>query len=184
VGEGAFGKVILGKHKQTGDIVAIKLISKQQIQDLGKIKSVFREKDLLFELRHKLIIKLIGVSQDADHLYFVFEACQNGDFADLLNNYGKFDMPIVKIYAAQMVQALAFLQSKDVMHRDLKPQNMLLDDKMNLKFVSLRKLTVRRLTLVTQKRSLTCRSTRKKRKPRRRTHSSKGLKHKCSPTCR
>lgn len=66
----------------------------------------------------------------------MFENCENGDFADLLNNYGKFDMQICRIYAAQMVQALAYLQSKDVMHRDLKPQNMLLDENMNLKIVS------------------------------------------------
>jgi serine/threonine protein kinase len=64
VGEGAFGKVILGKHKQTQHMVAIKQISQQQINELGKVRSIYREKDLLFELDHQFIIKLIGVTMD------------------------------------------------------------------------------------------------------------------------
>ena len=62
VGEGAYGKVILGKHKKTGQIAAIKQISKQQIEELGKVRSIFRERDLLLELDHPLIIKLLGIS--------------------------------------------------------------------------------------------------------------------------
>ena len=91
---------------------------------------------MLFELDHPFIIKLRGVSKDDEYLYFIFDNCENGDFADLISRYGKLSVDITRIYAAQLVQCLFYLQSKEVMHRDLKPQNMLLDDRMNLKVVS------------------------------------------------
>jgi serine/threonine protein kinase len=117
--------------------VAIKQIEKQQIQQVGKTRSVFREKDLLFELDHPFIIKLLGVAQDETLLYFIFENCENGDFADMIAKRNKLSIEVTRIYAAQIVQVLAYLQSKEVMHRDLKPQNMLLDQNMNIKIVRL-----------------------------------------------
>jgi serine/threonine protein kinase len=52
---------------------------------LGKTRSVFRERDLLQELDHPFIIKLLYVTKDEDFLYFIFENCENGDFADLIS---------------------------------------------------------------------------------------------------
>jgi serine/threonine protein kinase len=75
---------MLSRVKATGEIVAIKIVSKDLITKLGKTRSVFREKDLLTELQHHFIIKLIAVSMDDDILYFVFESCENGDLADLI----------------------------------------------------------------------------------------------------
>jgi serine/threonine protein kinase len=70
-------------------------------------------------------------------LYFIFENCENGDFADMIAKRNKLSIEVTRIYAAQIVQVLAYLQSKEVMHRDLKPQNMLLDQNMNIKIVRL-----------------------------------------------
>ena len=64
------------------------------------MRSVFREKDLLFELQHPFIIKLKGVSMDDTYLYFIFENCENGDFADLISRYGKLTLEITRIYTA------------------------------------------------------------------------------------
>ena len=58
---------------------------------------------------------------DGENLYFVFENCENGDMADLIQARRKFDLEVTRIYAAQIVQTFEFLQSKQVMHRDLKP---------------------------------------------------------------
>ena len=75
---------MLSRIKATGEIVAIKIVSKDLITKLGKTRSVFREKDLLTELQHHFIIRLIAVAMDDDNLYFVFESCENGDLADLI----------------------------------------------------------------------------------------------------
>jgi 3-phosphoinositide dependent protein kinase-1 len=73
---------------------------------------------------------------DDDNLFFVFENCENGDLADLIQQRKSLSLEVTRIYAAQMVQCLEYLQNKEVMHRDLKPQNLMLDADMNIKFVS------------------------------------------------
>jgi len=70
---------------------------------------------------HPNIIKLFGTATDDDKLYFIFEPCKNGDLADLLGTYGKLDLRIVKLYTAQLVHTLQYLQKNEIMHRDLKP---------------------------------------------------------------
>jgi serine/threonine protein kinase len=64
--------------------VAIKQVNQMKIAELGKTRSIFRERDLLQELNHPFIIKLLCVTMDDQFLYFIFENCENGDFADLL----------------------------------------------------------------------------------------------------
>ena len=121
VGQGAFGKVMLSRIKATGEVVAVKIVNKELIQKLGKTRSIFRERDLLNELQHPFIIKLIAVTMDDENLYFVFENCETGDLADLIQTRKSFSLEVTRIYAAQMVQCLDYLQKKEVMHRDLKP---------------------------------------------------------------
>ena len=64
LGQGAYGKVILSTEKATGTTVAIKEVNKEQILQLGKQRHIFREKELLFEMDHPFIIKLLGTTQD------------------------------------------------------------------------------------------------------------------------
>lgn len=70
---------------------------------MGKTKHVFREKNLLTELRHHFVIKLLETTMDEENLYFVFENCENGDLADLLTKRHKFSLEVTRIYAAQLV---------------------------------------------------------------------------------
>jgi len=65
VGQGAYGKVMLCRNKMSGDLVAIKCVSQEQIRDLGKTRHIFREKDLLMEMKHQFIINLISTTMDA-----------------------------------------------------------------------------------------------------------------------
>ena len=84
LGQGAYGKVILSTEKATGTTVAIKEVNKEQILTLGKQRHIFREKELLFEMDHPFIIKLLGTTQDDKNLYFVFENCANSDLTQLI----------------------------------------------------------------------------------------------------
>ena len=77
-------------------------MSKDWVAKLNKIRHVFRERDLLFEMNHSFIIKLLSVNMDEDNLNFIFEHCKNGDLATMLYKQ-KLDIRIVKIYAAQLV---------------------------------------------------------------------------------
>jgi len=105
----------------------------------------------------------LSTTIDDENLYFIFENCENGDLAELIQTRKKLSLEVTRIYAAQMVQTFEFLQSKSVMHRDLKPQNILLDENLNLKFVSHQSFNFR-LTLGMQRKreSLLCQTRRLK----------------------
>jgi len=94
---------MLSRFKSDGKVVAIKTVSKDQITKLGKTRHVFREKELLAELDHPFIIKLMGTTMDDQNLYFVFENCENGDLNDLITKRKTLSMEVTRIYAAQMV---------------------------------------------------------------------------------
>ena len=89
LGQGAFGKVFLATDNTSKQTVAIKEVSKKQIQELGKVRHIFREKNLLNEMDHPFIIKLVGTDQDDNSLFFIFENCANGDLANLIQQRGK-----------------------------------------------------------------------------------------------
>lgn len=92
LGQGAYGKVILCTEKATGTTVAIKEVNKEQILNLGKQRHIFREKELLFDMDHPFIIKLLGTTQDDNNLYFVFENCANSDLTQLITERSKSDI--------------------------------------------------------------------------------------------
>eukprot|EP00347_Sterkiella_histriomuscorum_P019665 403340754 len=116
-------------------MVAIKSVSQKRILELDKTRSVFREKQLLSELQHPYIVKLITTLKDEENLYFVFEHCNKGSLNDLVAKKKKLDERIVRQYLAQLVSVLDYLQQKKVMHRDLKPQNIMIDDNYNIKII-------------------------------------------------
>ena len=100
------------------------------------MRHVYREKELLNILKHQNIIELVGTFQDEDHLYFLFEHAENGMLEDLIKMCKRrLGEDLIKIYMAQLVNFLEFMQEKGVMHRDLKPQNIMLDQDYNIKVI-------------------------------------------------
>ena len=84
LGEGAYGKVNLATEKKTQRAVAIKEVNKKKISDVGLEHHIFREKNILMELKeHPNIIELLGTCQDSENLYFIFEVSTNGTLSEL-----------------------------------------------------------------------------------------------------
>ena len=109
-----------------------------RICEINKDKAVLREKDLLDHLRNKNehIIKLCSTFKDDKNLYFVFEHAANGSLDDMIKACrGKLGEPIVRILFAQLINFLEFMQEENIMHRDLKPMNIMLSDKFNMKVI-------------------------------------------------
>merc|ERR1719336_3632190 len=86
-------------------------------------------------MNHPFIIKLLGTTKDETNLYFVFENCTGGDLANLIQERRSLDVRLVRLYAAQLVHVLEYMQSLLIMHRDLKPQNIMLDQHFNIKII-------------------------------------------------
>lgn len=150
LGRGAYGLVHLATEKATGKVVALKSVSMNQILELGKMRHILREKDLLNSLQHTNIIQLIStfkVSQissifnsvlykDEENLYFVFEHAENGTLDDFVKQCkGRPGEDLVKVLMAQLVNFMEYMQQENVMHRDLKPGNIMIDSNYNIKII-------------------------------------------------
>lgn len=131
IGKGAFSTIYKGKHKDTGKYYAIKEIS---FENLEKIRdSIKREFTLMKNLNHKNIIKLHEVFFDNDekNIYLVIDYFPKGDFAKFLNGKALKEK-YAKKYMRQLVEGLRYLYNKQILHRDLKPQNILVSETGNL----------------------------------------------------
>lgn len=132
IGEGTYGIVYKAKDLQTSEIVALKKIRLEN-EDEGVPSTAIREISLLKECDHPNIVKLKNIVFEKDNLFLIFEYL---DF-DLKKFMDKQTTPLpqnlVKIFLFQMVNAIAYCHSQRILHRDLKPQNLLIDQDNNLK---------------------------------------------------
>ncbi|RXG62163.1 Cyclin-dependent-like kinase 5 [Armadillidium vulgare] len=132
IGEGTYGTVFKAKNRETQEIVALKRVRLDD-DDEGVPSSALREICLLKELKHKNIVRLHDVLHSERKLTLVFEHCDQDlkKYFDSLN--GEIDPDIVKAFMFQLLRGLEFCHSKNVLHRDLKPQNLLINKNGELK---------------------------------------------------
>ncbi|KNE66416.1 CMGC/CDK protein kinase [Allomyces macrogynus ATCC 38327] len=133
IGEGTYGVVFRAQHRATGKVVALKRIRLDAEAD-GIPATALRETSLLLELRHPNIVPLEGVALNAPNLFLVFEFL-DGDLKMFMERYR--DRPLradmTQSFLYQLLDALQYCHQRGIMHRDLKPQNILIDAKLNLK---------------------------------------------------
>uniref|UniRef100_A0AAQ4RZK7 non-specific serine/threonine protein kinase n=1 Tax=Gasterosteus aculeatus aculeatus TaxID=481459 RepID=A0AAQ4RZK7_GASAC len=125
IGHGAFAVVFKGRHKEKRDwVVAVKCINKK---NLAKSQSLLgKEIKILKELKHENIVRLLDYQEMGGCVYLVMEYCNGGDLAEYLHSKGTLREDTIRVFLQQIGQAMKVLQSKDILHRDLKPQNILL----------------------------------------------------------
>jgi len=125
IGKGSFGRVFLGEY--LGTEVAVKQIYRDETQkdELEK----FLERELaICKLSHPNIVQLIGLCMNEKYVYLVTEYIPGGDLrSHLKNSGGKLDWDIKLKIALDIARSMAFLHSKDIIHRDLKSKNLLVD---------------------------------------------------------
>lgn len=124
LGEGTYGVVYKALDKQTQEIVALKRI-RLEVEDEGIPSTALREISLLRELSHENIVKLMDCVQADGRLYLVFEFLDRDLKKYMESCQGLLPPLLVKSYLFQCVRGLAFCHARGVMHRDLKPQNLL-----------------------------------------------------------
>lgn len=129
IGEGTYGVVFKGRNKKTNEIVAMKKI-RLESEEEGVPSTAIREISLLKELQHPNIVSLQDVIMQENRLYLIFEFLTM-DLKKYLDNAIPQDEMmsehLVKSYCYQLLQAILFCHQRRVLHRDLKPQNLLID---------------------------------------------------------
>uniref|UniRef100_A0A674BGR2 cyclin-dependent kinase n=1 Tax=Salmo trutta TaxID=8032 RepID=A0A674BGR2_SALTR len=126
IGEGTYGVVYKAKNKVTGETVALKKI-RLDTETEGVPSTAIREISLLKELSHPNIVKLCDVIHTENKLYLVFEFLHQDLKKFMDSSVSGISLPLVKSYLFQLLQGLAFCHSHRVLHRDLKPQNLLIN---------------------------------------------------------
>lgn len=125
IGHGAFAVVFKGHHKKKDDfVVAIKVIAKKNLSKTQNLLA--KEIKILKELHHENVVSLFDCQETSNNVFLVMEYCNGGDLADYLRAKGTLSEDTIHIFLRQIASAMCTLQSKGVVHRDLKPQNLLL----------------------------------------------------------
>jgi len=133
LGKGTFGKVMLAKEKETGEVYAIKILKKSVILQKDEVDHTLTENAVLQSTRHPFLTGLKCSFQTPDLLVFVMEYVNGGELFFHLSKERKFPEDRAKFYIAQITMALTYLHERNVIYRDLKLENLLLDCKGNIK---------------------------------------------------
>ncbi|KAI9811100.1 MAG: negative regulator of the PHO system [Phylliscum demangeonii] len=133
LGEGTYATVFKGRNRQTGELVALKEIHLDSEE--GTPSTAIREISLMKELKHENIVALYDVIHTENKLMLVFEYMDKDlkKFMDSRGDRGQLDYATIKSFMYQLLQGVAFCHENRVLHRDLKPQNLLIKNKGQLK---------------------------------------------------
>jgi serine/threonine protein kinase len=131
VGRGRFGHVHkvrrrVSQGQDEGQLFAMKVLFKAELEESGVLHQLLNEVEIQAQMRHKYILKLLGVSQDSRRVYLFSHLASNGSIYSCLKRLGKFPSKITGKYIKQLLNALTYLHSKRLVHRDIKPENLLL----------------------------------------------------------
>ena len=127
IGKGAFGEVRICKHIPTGDVIAIKKMKKEEMHKKNQVLHVRAERDVLSQANNQWIVELKFSFQDQKFLYLGMEYLPGGDLMTLLMARDILPEEDAKFYAAEMVLAIESVHEMNCIHRDLKPDNVLID---------------------------------------------------------
>ncbi|XAR64039.1 Non-specific serine/threonine protein kinase [Bertholletia excelsa] len=133
IGKGAFGEVRLCRAKSTGEVFAMKKLKKSEMLSRGQVEHVRSERNLLVEVDSRCIVKLFYSFQDSDFLYLIMEYLPGGDIMTLLMREDVLSEDVARFYVAESVLAIHSIHQYNYVHRDIKPDNLILDKNGHLK---------------------------------------------------
>ena len=133
IGKGAFGEVRVCRYIPNNTIVAIKKMKKEEMHKKNQVLHVRAERDVLSEAKNEWIVDLKFSFQDQNYLYLGMEFLPGGDLMSLLMAKDILPEQEAKFYAAEIVMAIESVHKLDCIHRDLKPDNVLIDSDGHIK---------------------------------------------------
>ncbi|KAI3756697.1 hypothetical protein L1987_56519 [Smallanthus sonchifolius] len=133
IGKGAFGEVRICREKTTGNVYAMKKLKKSEMLRRGQVEHVKAERNLLAEVDSNCIVKLYCSFQDEEYLYLIMEYLPGGDMMTLLMRKDTLTEDEARFYVGETVLAIESIHKHNYIHRDIKPDNLLLDKSGHMK---------------------------------------------------
>ncbi|WBW74365.1 meiosis specific serine/threonine protein kinase (NDR family) Mug27/Slk1 [Schizosaccharomyces osmophilus] len=133
LGQGGYGSVWLAKKKDTHEFVALKMMKKAVLQQMGEVRHILTERDVLTNTNSEWLTKLFYAFQDQSCVYLAMEYVPGGDFRTYLAMHGLLRERQIRFYLAEMFMAVNEVHKLGYTHRDLKPENFLIDKNGHLK---------------------------------------------------
>ncbi|XP_055373284.1 serine/threonine-protein kinase tricornered [Condylostylus longicornis] len=133
IGRGAFGEVRLVQKKDTGHVYAMKVLRKADMLEKEQVAHVRAERDVLVEADHQWVVKMYYSFQDPINLYLIMEFLPGGDMMTLLMKKDTLSEECTQFYIAETALAIDSIHKLGFIHRDIKPDNLLLDARGHLK---------------------------------------------------
>jgi serine/threonine protein kinase len=131
IGQGSFGKVLLGVNEDTGELIAIKRVPMIELCPESAHQSIMQIKEevkILSRLNHKNIVRYYGMETTTSSLNIFMEYIAGGSISSKLKEYGKFNEKVIREYTKQILEGLEYIHYHKVIHRDLKGANILVGD--------------------------------------------------------
>lgn len=135
LGEGAFGKVTLGVHRRTGTPIAMKSIVKERLVTENRLRHLEDEVTILRMVQHPFVVQLYSTNMDEVLAYLMMEYLPGGEVFTLLQKRQFFKEDETRFYVSQVISAFNYLHMRDIIYRDLKPENMVFDAQGYVKIV-------------------------------------------------
>jgi serine/threonine protein kinase len=133
LGEGSYGKVVMGREILTNVEVAVKIVNKQFLKNNSQAVLLKREIYIQRKLHHQNILALKDVFEDEENIYLVLEFCSGGSLFDYIQKKKGLSEKETFVFFLQVCLAVETLHRNNIVHRDIKPENLLLDKAKNLK---------------------------------------------------
>ncbi|XP_025977864.2 serine/threonine-protein kinase 32B isoform X1 [Dromaius novaehollandiae] len=128
IGKGSFGKVCIVQKRDTRKMYAMKYMNKQKCIERDEVRNVFRELQIMQGLEHPFLVNLWYSFQDEEDMFMVVDLLLGGDLRYHLQQSVHFNEGTVKLYICELALSLDYLQRYHIIHRDIKPDNILLDE--------------------------------------------------------
>ncbi|EWC45614.1 hypothetical protein DRE_05175 [Drechslerella stenobrocha 248] len=137
IGQGSFGSVYLALDAMSGALMAVKQVPSNAVHGEARKKSMTesleREIALLKDLQHENIVQYLGSDSEPDCLNIFLEYVPGGSVAAMLNQYGPLPEPLIRNFVRQILTGLNYLHNKEIIHRDIKGANVLVDNRGGIK---------------------------------------------------
>lgn len=135
IGQGTFGKVFLVKDSKEDFLYSLKIIDYKKICEYNMHKNLIQEREILLQLDHPFLMKLVKTLKDSEHIYFLCEYVKGCDLFEAIRTMPSVDQNASKFYISSCLIVLKYLHNKGIIHRDIKPENVMVDEDGYIKLI-------------------------------------------------